>query len=272
MLLLDVSFTWLLYVVGIFAGLWVLGNAFTGPLQHWFIFRPRRLRQDFQYEFEAPFEELFLETPHRGRLNALWFKASQPAKGVVVFYHGNAGSLARWGHLHHFFIRHGYDFLTYDYRGYGKSTGPRSEKIMHSDALAFYDFARQYYEPEQIVLYGRSLGSAFAGRVAAEKPARLLVWETPFYSLANLFYTYYPFLPHLFYFRYRLSNARSLRRIHIPIIVFQGSGDLIVPHRCAARLLPLLKPSDAFYTVRGASHNNLLFYDLYNRKMEEALR
>ena len=57
----------------------------------------------------------------------------------------------------------------------------------------------------------------------------------------------------------------------MPVTIFQGTDDLIVPYRSAARLKPLLKPGDAFHTVPGAGHNNLLFYDIYNRKMEEIL-
>ena len=271
MRMLLLSGKWFTYLVIGMVCAWGIGNLFTGPFQHWFIFRPKKLPQDFAYQFEAPYEELFIDTPQGGRLNALWFRADAPAKGAVLYFHGNAGSLERWGHLHYFFIRQGYDFLVYDYRGFGKSTGRRSQKIMYNDAMAFYHFARKHYAPEQIQLYGRSLGSAFASRVAAEQPARALVLETPFYSLTDLFYTYYPFLPRAFYLRYRFSNARSLRQVQMPVTIFQGTDDLIVPYRSAARLKPLLKPGDAFHTVPGAGHNNLLFYDIYNRKMEEIL-
>lgn len=264
---------WITYSVVILTFLWILGNIFTGPLQHWFIFRPKKLPQNHKYQFEAPFEELFIETPRGGRLNALWFKAAgnEPAKGLVLYYHGNAGSLERWGHLHHFFARHGYDFLVYDYRGYGKSTGRRNQKMMYADALEVYRFARKHYAPDQILLYGRSLGSVFASRVAAEQPARILVLETPFYSMTDLFYTYYPFLPKAFYLRYRFSNARSLRQVQIPVVVFHGTEDLVVPYRSSERLKKVLKPGDQFHTIPGGSHNNLLFYDIYNSKMEDIL-
>ncbi|HRJ16358.1 MAG TPA: hypothetical protein PLI34_15270, partial [Saprospiraceae bacterium] len=67
---------WITYSVVILTFLWILGNIFTGPLQHWFIFRPKKLPQNHKYQFEAPFEEMFIETPRGGRLNALWFKAA----------------------------------------------------------------------------------------------------------------------------------------------------------------------------------------------------
>lgn len=265
------KFLW--FLLGGFVSILVVGNLFTGPLQDYFIFRPKRLAADFQYQFEVPYEEIWLDAPHWGRLNALWFKLPDRSavKGVILCYHGNADNLARWGHLYHYFAQMGYDFLVYDYRGYGKSTGRRSQYIMYSDAQAFYDFARQHYPPEQIILYGRSLGSTFATRVAARNPVPQLILETPFASMRSLFYTYYPFLPHLFFFKYSFPTHRYLREVTCPVVIFQGDNDYVVPYSCAARLKASLKPTDTFYTIPEGSHNNLLYFDVYNRKMQEVL-
>jgi hypothetical protein len=250
---------------------WLLGNVFTLLWQDYFIFRPRRLPLHYTYQFEQDFTELFLHTPQGGRLNALWFKHLN-AKGVVLFFHGNAGSLARWGHLHHFFQRLGYDYFVYDYRGYGKSTGRRTEALLYEDALAIFDFVKQHFTAEKIVVFGRSLGSAFASRVAVEGQVKMVILETPFYSMHNLFYTYFPFLPNIFFFKYYFYNHRYLRQLTCPIYIFHGTRDWVVPYACAARLQRWLKPTDEFITIPGGGHNNLLFYDLYNRKMEEFLK
>lgn len=262
------------YVFLALAGLLFIGNLFTGPLQHLFIFRPRRLPRDFSYQFLEVATELFIETSHGGEMNALWFKGDQQLspKGVILFFHGNRDNLSRWGHLYHFFTRFGYDFFVYDYRGYGKSTGQRNQKFLYQDAQEMYEYLRQFYPPERIVLYGRSLGSAFAARVGAKAPAKLLVLETPFFNMRELFYTYYPFLPRLFFFRYSLPTQRYLKEVQCPVHIFQGTKDLIVPFSCAVKLKACLKPGDAFHTVTGAGHNNLLFYDLYNLKMLEILQ
>ncbi len=249
---------------------WLLGNAFTLLWQDHFIFRPQKLSAEYEYTFEEPFTEIFLDTPDGGRLNALWFKRIN-AKGVVLFFHGNAGNLARWGHLHHFFHRLGYDFFVYDYRGYGKSTGKRTEHLLYEDARGMYQYLKQFYGESQIVLFGRSLGSAFASRVAVESKAKMLILETPFYSMRRLFYAYYPFLPRLFFFKYHFSNHHYLRQVKCPIYIFQGTKDWVVPYKCAARLQKWLKPTDEFITIPGGSHNNLLFYDIYNRKLQAFL-
>src|SRR5690554_8068797 len=101
---------------------------------------PSELPQDYKYEFSYDFKELYLGS-HDGkaRLNALHFKVNSP-KGIVVYYHGNAGQLADWGHVVQDFAESGYDVLVVDYRGYGKSTGKLSEKALYSDALLFYNY------------------------------------------------------------------------------------------------------------------------------------
>ena len=251
----------------------VVGNLFTGVLQDYFIFRPERLSQDFTFSFQRPYEELFLPAAKGGRLNALWFRQAvlPEARGVILYFHGNSGSLRRWGHLHYLFARLGYDFFTFDYRGYGKSRGPRSEALLYDDAQTVYDFVRQHYPAESVVIFGRSLGSAFASWLAGRVEARMLILETPFASMRHLFKGYFPFMPPVFHFKYLFPNYRWLKQVRIPVYIFQGDEDLVVPLKVAARLQAYLKPGDRFFRISGGSHNNLLYYDTYVVEMERVL-
>lgn len=266
---MEFWFSALLFVVGAL----VLGNFFTAVLQEYFIFRPERLRKDYAFRFERPFEEFTIASPGNGRLNALWFRqdALPEARGVILYFHGNSGSLRRWGHLHHFFCRLGYDFFTYDYRGYGKSRGQRTEAAMYQDAQAVYDFICPHYPPEKIVIFGRSLGSAFASWLASRAAARMLILETPFASMRRLFKAYFPILPPVFRFRFLFPNNRWLKKVSIPVYIFQGDEDLVVPLKVAQALKPLLKPGDEFFLISGGSHNNLLYFDRYVAGMEKVL-
>jgi len=264
----------LVYILSGFLGLLLLGNLFTYVLQDLFIFRPDKLTSGHEFHFEADYEELSLCGKAGGRLNALWFHLpkKQQCRGVVLYFHGNSGNLARWGNLYHFFFRFGYDFFVCDYRGFGKSRGPRTEALLYDDARLMYEYLRRFYPPEKIIIFGRSIGSAMACRLASEMPARSLVLETPFASMRDLFYTYYPFLPRLFLFKYIFPNREYLPRVSYPVYIFQGTADFIVPERCAARLRPALKPADRFITIEMGRHNDLMIYDRYHRQMDEILR
>ena len=263
-----------LFTIAVIIVLLIIGNIFTYPLQDYFIFRPKKLPGKHTFQFERPYEEQEIRSTHQGRLNALWFKKDprrKSEKGLILFFHGNASNLARWGHLYHYFFKFGYDYFVYDYRGYGKSRGRRNERIMYEDAEAIYEFVKEHYPVNKIIIYGRSIGCSFATYLATKAEPPLVVLETPFSNIRDLFYTYFPFLPRLFLFKYNLRNHHFIQQVKAPVYIFQGTHDLIVPYKCAAKLIPYLKAEDAFYTIPGGRHNDLIFYDIYDRKMKEIL-
>ena len=129
---------------------------------------PEKLPQNYPFRFDTPFEELFLKVDEEVTLNALYFEhKSHDKQGVVLYLHGNAGSLAGWGDVASDFVGLGYDVLLVDYRGFGKSTGQLySEKDLFADAQFCYNYLTSKYTADEIVIYGRSLGSGPASYLA----------------------------------------------------------------------------------------------------------
>ncbi|MBK9338995.1 MAG: alpha/beta hydrolase [Lewinellaceae bacterium] len=245
---------------------------FTAYLQKKALFRPTRLSAEYVFSFEHPFEEFFLDTPDGARLNLLRFPADQSTRrGVVLYFHGNRDNLQRWGNLHRDFTCRGYDFVAPDYRGYGKSTGEPAERTFYEDARLVYDWLRTEYPANSIILYGRSLGTAMACYLAAHVRARKIVLETPFDNIAGLIAGYLrrselPFRPAFFF-----PNDRHLRQSELPVLLFHGTADRVVPYASARRLAACLKPGDEFVTIPGGSHHNLREFELYQEKLSEWL-
>lgn len=149
------------------------------------LFLPTNLEQDYVYEFNPDFEEIFLEPEHQVLINAIHFKAENP-KGVILYFHGNAGDLSRWGKITEKFVDLQYDIFVIDYRTYGKSKGKLSEEALYNDAQFCYDYLLKQYSENEITLYGRSLGTGIASYLAAKnKPSRLIL-ETPYYSILDV--------------------------------------------------------------------------------------
>ncbi len=264
--------TFTLYLLFLFLVLLLIGNISTLLFQDYFIFRPEKLEEGYAYEFLHPFEEHWVETPGGGRINLLWFRRGEGAgERVIVYHHGNMGSLKRWGHVYYHLLELGYDLIIYDYRGFGKSTGPRDEHRMQQDALAVYAFAERRYQAQNIVLYGRSLGSHFAAFVARNRPCRMLILETPFSNMRDLFHAYFPFLPRVFRFKYAFDNKALLPEIEVPIHIFHGTKDLVVPYKVAIKLKPLIKKTDTFTTIEDGRHGDLLFFDRFNDQRKNIL-
>lgn len=262
-----------MYYIGLsILGLIILGNFFTLVIQDWFIFRPIPLLSSTKFKFDAPFEELYLETPHLGKINMLWFHRKGVKRPLVLYSHGNSSNLKGWADEYEFFDSLGYDFLIYDYRGFGKSRGLRNEANFYFDALAIYDFAREHYAAEDIVLYGRSMGTGVTSMLAAEREAKVCILETPYHSIPQLFKSYYPFLPlFLFRFKYNFYVNEWVQKANCDLYVFQGTKDVIVPYRCSVKLKPLLKDPNNYITIEGGKHNNLGGYDEYKDKIKSLL-
>ncbi|MBT8321415.1 MAG: lysophospholipase [Eudoraea sp.] len=240
-------------------------------LQEKLIFLPTPLPKNYAYSFSEYFEEIFLTAEDGAQLNALWFKKEDP-KGLVLYFHGNAGNLSRWGEITIPFVRKGYDVLVMDYRTYGKSTGKLSEEALYSDAQLFYDFAAENYQENQIVLYGRSLGTGLATKLAAKNmPAQLLL-ETPYYSLLDIGVKRFPWLPVKWFMKYPLRTYEFVQEVSCPVRVFHGTKDKVIPYDSGLQLFDTIPiKNKVFHTITGGGHNDLVAYPEYRKALDLSL-
>ena len=233
------------------------------------IFYPEVLPPDFRYPFAEPFDELTWQV-EGATINALHFKAGQP-KGVILYFHGNGGSLRNWGEVAGTFVEQGYDVLMPDYRGYGKSTGRiTGEAVLHQDAAYAYAYLQARYPEQDIILYGRSLGTGLAVYLARSYRPRLLILESPYYSLRDLIARRLPFIPG-FFAKYQLRSDLWIGEVTCPIYLFHGTQDEVIPYASGERLLTRIKAEHQLITIVGGGHNNLSDFPLYHEQLKAIL-
>ena len=239
--------------------------------QKYIIFQPKKLDTKFRFTFDQPFEELFLSTPDGEQLNALYFKTELESKGLVLYFHGNSDNLTRWGTYALDFTKRGYDIFILEYRGYGKSTGEPDEEKFYEDAQLTYNWASKNYLSNQIIIYGRSLGTGVASHLAVDNDFRLLILETPFDNVETLFKMCSPggFLP--LPIKTKFPNDQHLKKIKQPIYIFLGTKDIVVPNSSTEKLRPLLKPSDKMITIEGGGHKNINTFEKYQTELDSIL-
>lgn len=234
------------------------------------IFQADELDQEYRFTFDQPYEEYFISTPDNKKINALWFKPAQQAKGVVIYFHGNADNLQRWGRYAIDITQLGYEVLMIDYRGYGKSSGTPKEQVLYEDASLVWNWAKEKTEHKKIIIYGRSLGSAIATHLAAEVQPDLLVLETPFDELKNA-----SMLRYVFYFvplKTKFATKENIGKVKGKIVIFQGSNDWVVSLASAEQLKPMLKETDEFIVIPEGGHRNLRDFVLYHTKLAAVLQ
>ncbi|SRX73583.1 alpha/beta hydrolase [Aequorivita antarctica] len=240
-------------------------------LQEKMIFMPESLPQDYSYSFPENFDEINLRTPDGAILNALHFKAENP-KGVVLYFHGNAGELSRWGMIVQKFVELQYDVLVMDYRTYGKSTGKLSQKALYNDAQLFYDELLKNYREDEIVVYGRSLGTTFATYVAAKNHPKQLILEAPFYSLNELASERFPIYPVSWFLKFNFPTYQYLKEVSCPVTIFHGTDDLVVNYENSEKLSKIpTKGKLNFISIPEGTHHNLGNHEVYKRTLDKIL-
>ena len=242
--------------------------------QEKFLFRNTKLAMDYQYEFKEEFEEIWLEPEANVKLNALYFKTdSSKRKGLIVYFHGNADDLRRWGKHAVDFTKNHYDIVMIDYRQFGKSTGELSEKALHADASYLYEWAKKRFPENKIILYGRSLGTGIATRLASENKPKMLLLETPYYSLADVVNSYFPLIPYNSILKYQFRTDLFIKQVSCPIHFFHGTKDAVVPYKSSLKLSELLnkKPSEILTTIPEGRHKNLGEFKAYHKALDSLL-
>ncbi|NNE75571.1 MAG: alpha/beta hydrolase [Pricia sp.] len=222
------------------------------------IFHSTALPNDYVYNFGTTHKELFLKAKDGSVLNGLHFKQPNP-QGVIIYNHGNAGALDAWGlWAQELSNRFGYDVVIWDYRGYGKSTGRRRSKVMLDDGLLFYNYSKQLFSEDEIIVFGRSLGGFFATYIARNaRPAKLILESTPT-SLLQIAKNEYPFLPSKYLLKFRFQNDENITKIEVPTYILHGTEDQLVPFDHGKQLFERSAAAKKiFYPIKGGEHNNL---------------
>jgi len=239
--------------------------------QEKFIFKNVKLDKDYIFSFKQDFEEIDLKTDDGHTINSLLFKVKDP-KGVILFFHGNRGCLKRWGNIVSMYEKYNYDVFVIDYRSYGKSTGKFNEKMMYKDAVQCYDFIKERYGEENIVIYGRSLGTTFATKTASSRNPRLLILEAPFYNIRDIINYHYPLLTTDFLLKYKFRTDKYIPNVRSKVVIFHGKKDRLIPISSSKKLKEKINKKKLLYiTCPTGTHDNLTEFDEYNNTMRKLL-
>jgi uncharacterized protein len=205
----------------------------------------------------ADFRDIELVTPDGERLVG-WWKPPQPGRTLVLYLHGNASSL--WG------LRErmralgatGRGVLVVAYRGYSGSTGSPTEEGLRHDARTAYEWARNGYEPSRIVLYGESLGSAVAVRLATERPVGGVILDGAFTSAAAVARLAYWYVPVSWLMRDQFRSVELIGGLKAPLLALHGDADATIPLRFGEELFAAAPAPKQFVRLPGAGHGAVL--------------
>lgn len=207
------------------------------------------------------FEEVWLDTADGERLHAWWLPHPQ-ARASVLFSHGNAGNISHRMDSLRIFHELELNVLIYDYRGYGNSSGRPSEEGTYRDARAAWDWIvnAAAVAPDEVFLFGRSLGGAVSAWLATEVDAAGLILESTFTSVADIGAEVYWWLPVRVLARLEYDTLQRLSQTTMPVLIVHSPEDEIIPFSHAERLLKAHPERTELLELAGDHNTGFLRY------------
>ena len=220
------------------------------------------------------YEDVKLNTADGVQLHG-WYIPKRESGQVLLFFHGNAGNISHRRDSIQLFHRLGLNVLIIDYRGYGKSEGKPGEQGLYRDATAAWRYLTEQkgFDPDDIVIFGRSLGGAVAAKLAAGVEARGLILESTMSSARDFARVVFKILSRLVVVRYEFNTAQLIKNVHYPVLVLHSPEDEIMPFHLGQKVYDEANQPKRFVRMRG-DHNNgfLLSQPEYQQELDRWLK
>jgi len=241
--------------------LWVLLMVFLVGCENKIIYHPTKfpLGQWDTSSIPLPIQEVWFEAKDGVKLHG-WYVPHEEAEASFLFFHGNAGNLTHRTenvfYLHHLKL----NVFIFDYRGYGKSEGDPDEEGIRLDCQAAYEtlMTQPEVSARSLILFGRSLGGAFAAFTASQNPAAGLILESTFTNAKDMADKMFPILPVGWFLSSELDTLGHVAQLKLPKLFLHGTSDTIIPYTLGRELYQGAAEPKEFYSIAGAGHNDTI--------------
>lgn len=235
--------------------------------QNRFIFFPARVIETTPAELQIHYEEVWIPVREKSgkveRIHGWWIPSEIPSNRVLLYLHGNGVNIgANVNHAARFH-QLGFSVLLIDYRGYGLSEGSfPTENTVFVDAETSWNYLVQDrgISPEQIFLYGHSLGGAIAIDLALRHPnAAGVIVQSSFTTMREMvdYRFHFWMFPIDLLLTHRFDSRAKISQLQIPVLFIHGKADSQIPREMTEELYHLASEPKQLFLVPDAGHNNV---------------
>ena len=209
------------------------------------------------YDMLADVQEVELKTPDGLRVFA-WYAAAPEGRPTVLVFHGNGGSLRSQRYRLKYFKDANMGVMILGYRGYAGSDGAPSEEGLYTDArTALAWLNAQGIADNRIALYGESLGTGIATKMATEREFAAIVLESPYTSTVDVAEQNFWFIPVHWLMADQYNSLARIADVHEPLLIMHGGADQVIPQKLGRKLFDAAnEPKESFWPERAA-HNTI---------------
>ena len=217
-----------------------------------FFFTDRQIFLPLAASYQDSEEILKLNSTAEVQISAMYLPNPEAAY-TILYSHGNSEDLGDIRPILTNLRNLGFAVFGYDYQGYGSSQGQPSESASYRDIEAAYNYLTQKLgvPPQQIIIYGRSVGGGPSVDLASRKLAAGLILESTFISAFRVV-TVIPIVPFD-----KFANLHKIKQVNCPVLVMHGKADEVIPFWHGEQLFAAANKSKLSLWVETANHNNL---------------
>ena len=228
-------------------------------MQSRFLYRPMREISYTPAELGLDFEDVTFESADGLLLNG-WYIPAPDSGFTVLFCHGNGGNMMHRLDSINVFYNLGLGCFIFDYRGYGASGGKPTEEGTYLDAMAAYKWLTEEKKipPENIIIFGRSLGASIAAQLAGRVEATGLVIESAFTSYVDIGRKFYPYMPVRWFAKFSYSTIDYVREVACPVMVIHSRSDELIPFEFGLELYDAANEPKEFIEISGGHNDGFL--------------
>jgi fermentation-respiration switch protein FrsA (DUF1100 family) len=231
--------------------------------QNRLIFKPSSYIQKTPNALDLPYQDVYINLPKNESIHGWWIPSPYGSKKVVLHCHGNGFNVSYNLGQARIFYELGYSVFLFDYRGYGLSQGKfPTEKQVYEDVQIAWNYLvkTRKIKPENITVYGHSLGGAIALNLAYHYPQmNSLIIESSFTSMGEMaeYIGYSKIFPMNLILTHKFDSINKIKNINIPILFIHGELDQTVPSWMSEKLYETANEPRELFLVTEADHNNV---------------
>jgi uncharacterized protein len=228
-----------------------------------FIFFPHSLIRSTPQDYNLAYQDIWLNIGQE-KIHGWWIPASKPSAPVMLYFHGNGSNNGDLTHIAAFFNQLGLSVLLIDYRGYGRSspTFPNETRVYEDAETAWnYLIKNRQIKPQNIFVYGHSLGGAIAIELASKHPEMAgLITEGTFTSIEDIasMNHFFRILPLNLILTQHFNSFSKIKSLKTPILILHGEQDKVIPYSMAKQLFAIAPEPKQLVIIPQAGHDNLL--------------
>jgi uncharacterized protein len=226
------------------------------------IFHPDKVIRQTPTDFRLQHETIFFESEDKVKLSGWWIPAEKSI-AVVLFFHGNGGNISHF--LDHAAVwnRMGLSTFSIDYRGYGMSAGYPTEEGTYRDARAAWKYLveQRGLKPQNIIIYGKSLGGAVAAWLARERTPAMLVVDSSFTRIAAVGRDLFPWAPAGLILGNAYNTEDYIKTVKCPVLIIHSRDDEMISFHYGEDLFRAAPQPKEFLSIAG-SHNGGFYQSL----------